>query len=435
MRILTLHATYFTGHWRREHDVRTWGLDPYCDLRPTTPVVALGDILRALPAGWTPDLIFLGDDHRLLRVTGLDDAPCPTAMLSLDPVHAAGWQAPLASACDTVFVAQRDCLSVYEQAGASGARWLPLWAPDDLPPPEAGKSYGVAFVGALDRETHRERVALLGALRARLPLYAVAGPYADVFARAMIVLNDGARGELNGRVFEALGCGAFLLTPRTGNGLLDLFADGQELVTYPRGDVEALVATAARYLNDERVRTAIGERGRARVQAGHCERHRAAEVLAHAARPAAPRPSTVRSAGAARAYCQLAHEAGRLVGVFPGEPLYPRLRAAYLDAAAALAAGPRLAEPDRRAVAGLVALTSGRTDEAVAHLALAAEQGGQLEDRLGRIEAFVCAGDLRRARAEAETLCAAHPDYELGPALVASLGALAAPEGPEEARP
>jgi hypothetical protein len=60
-------------------------------------------------------------------------------------------------------------------------------------------------------------------------------------------------------------------------------------------------------------------------------------------------------------------------------------------------------------------------------LGIAAEQGGRVEDLLGRIEALVYAGDLRRARAAAETLCAVHPDYQLGPALLASLGALAEP--------
>ena len=99
---------------------------------------------------------------------------------------------------------------------------------------DTAKRYDVSFVGSLDARLHPDRVALLDALRGRLPLHVAEGPYADVFTHSRIVLNQTVRGDLNARVFEALACGALLLTERTGNGLLDLFADGEELVTYAR---------------------------------------------------------------------------------------------------------------------------------------------------------------------------------------------------------
>jgi hypothetical protein len=211
-----------------------------------------------------------------------------------------------------------------------------------------------------------------------------------------------------------MACGALLLTERTGNGLLDLFADGEELLTYPRGDADAVVATAERYLVSERERAAIAERGRARVRAAHLESHRAGEVLARLADPVPARTAAVRFAGVARAYCLLAHYVHRLHEVLPGDARLPRLRDGYLGAASELARSRALEEPDRSAVLGLLALERGETARALAHLAFAAEHGGRPEDHLARIEALVRAGELRRARDAVAVLTAAHPAYDLG---------------------
>src|SRR5262249_15456032 len=147
------------------------------------------------------------------------------------------------------FVAQRDYLP-----GFDGARWLPLWAPDDVPAPAAEKRWDIAFVGSLKPSFHPERVDFLHAVAARMPLHATEGAWAEVFPHSRIVLNQTVRGDLNARVFEAMGSGALLLTEHTGNGLLELFGDGTELVTYRRGDVDATIDLARHYLGDERRR-------------------------------------------------------------------------------------------------------------------------------------------------------------------------------------
>jgi hypothetical protein len=423
MRILELHSPYFRALWRREHDVLCWGAHPECDVRQAVPAPALADVLAALPPGWTPDLIVFGDDCRLLGVTGLEDAPCPTAMISVDAHHNAGWHAPMAAAFDHVFVAQKDYIPAFETDGAARVHWFPCWAPDDCPPPAAAKRYEVAFVGTLDPRLNAERVALIDALRPRLPLHAAEGDYRHVFPAARVVLNQTVRGDLNARVFEAMACGAFLLTERTGNGLLDLFAEGEHLVTYPRGDVEAIVRLATRWAAADAERAAVAERGRAAVRAAHLECHRAAELLRRVAADRTRAADAVRRAGAARAYCQLAYYARRLDEHFPAD-VYPALRQRYLAAADRLAADPHLGETDRRAVLGLVALERGRTPEALDHLGWAAEHGGRVEDHVVRIEALLRLGDLGAARRAAETLRAAHPAYAAGDAVVAGLALL-----------
>ena len=428
MRILELHAPYFRALWRRDHEVLSWGQQAHCDIRTPLAIVRLPQVLESLPAGWEPDLILFGDDSRPLQVLGLERAPCPLVMLSIDAHHHVGWHAPLAVAFDLVFVAQRDLLPAFEAAGAAGARWLPLWAPDDLPRPRTQKSFQIAFVGSLNPAFHANRVALLGKLRHRLPLHAAEGAYADVFTRSRIVLNETVKGDLNSRVFEAMACGAMLLTEGTGNGLLELFADGEELVTYSRGDAEAVVERATYYLGAEAERAAIAAHGCERVRAGHLESHRAQSVLQRVAdHLPARRPAAARHAGLARAYCALAERVRRYAEVAPvARPLSDMLRREYLAEATALAIGTSMEEPDRSAILGMVALERGDLSGAEAHLAWVVDHGGSLEDRLMHIAALLERGSVTRARDAAGALCAAHPGFAEGRSLSARLSALAA---------
>lgn len=426
MRILELHAPYFRAQLRRDHDVLSWGLDPHCDLVGTAPVTRLSDVLGALPPGWEPDAIILGDDSRPLGVLGLEDAPCPVMLLSIDAHHHAHWHAPVASACALAFVAQSDYLPTFAAAGAI-ARWLPLWAPDDLPPPSPSPRHQMAFVGSLDARFHPERVALLDALRPRLPLHVATGPYADVFTHSRIVLNQTVGGDLNARVFEAMACGALLLTERTTNGLLTLFADGEDLATYPRGNADAVVAEATRWLADEPSRARVAARGRERVRAEHCERHRA-DTIAEAVVSLPPSPDrAARHAGLARAYCLLAS------WVREYGDAEPRARAAadaahpaYLEAASALALGDAMPEPARSAVVGLVALETGDVRRAQAQLGWVVRNGGSVHDHLALIAAHLRADAPGRALDEATALCATHPEYAGGPAVRDELARLVA---------
>lgn len=76
------------------------------------------------------------------------------------------------------------------------------------------------------------RVAFLASLAERVPLDYREGYYKDSLPHAKIILNEAINDDVNFRIFESLMCGGLLLTPLTGNGLLDLFVEGEHLVTY-----------------------------------------------------------------------------------------------------------------------------------------------------------------------------------------------------------
>jgi hypothetical protein len=100
-----------------------------------------------------------------------------------------------------------------------------------------------------------------------------------VLARSKIVLNrhiDVAEGYANNmRMFEATGTGALLLTESAGN-LADLFAAGDEVVTYRDGD--ELVARLRDLADDDDRRRAIAAAGQARTLREHTYERRMGEL-------------------------------------------------------------------------------------------------------------------------------------------------------------
>ena len=132
------------------------------------------------------------------------------------------------------------------------------------------------FVGTVNPELNPARCSFLAEVKQYFPgLHCTTGNFAALFPKARLVLNECARGELNFRIFEALGCGACLLTPDIGPALADLFTDGKELVLYPAHDAKTLATQASALLRDDDRRAAIAAAGLAAVDAGHRASHRA----------------------------------------------------------------------------------------------------------------------------------------------------------------
>jgi len=99
----------------------------------------------------------------------------------------------------------------------------------------------------------------------------------EIFNQAKIVFNKTFSGDLNFRVFEALSCGAFLITDRTENGLRDLFKDGEHLAMYD--NLKDLEDKIGYYLSHEDEREKIAACGQKEVHGKHTFYHRAKTML------------------------------------------------------------------------------------------------------------------------------------------------------------
>lgn len=191
---------------------------------------------------------------------------------------------------DHLFVAQKDFLPRYEAAGCRRVHWLPLaHDPAIHRPLGLPKRRGIVFVGNPWPGTERGQVIERMRREADMEVaWAYQLDMVRAFNEARIVFNRSLSGDVNMRVFEALGCGAFLLTDRCANGFEELFRVGEELVGY--GSVDEALELTRHYLASDADREAIAARGHARAVADHTYDARARAILREALGFEAPRP-------------------------------------------------------------------------------------------------------------------------------------------------
>lgn len=314
MRIVNLHNTAFVSTFRKlGHDVLSIGTTPDCEVRLSEPL-SCKRLLELLHArGLRPDLVFWCDGCQVPWIFGIETLPAVTVGFSIDQ-YMHPWHVPYSAAFDAFFVAQKDYLPLFEAAPTGRpAAWMPLFCdPAEDRDPGAARDIPVSFVGTLDGAVNAARRPFLAAFRKRAPLYATTGRYQPVFGRSRLVLNQSAAGELNFRLFQAMACGAAVLTEDTGNGLAELFTPGRDVLTYRRGDPADAARVALAALADPGL-AQLAAAGRRRVLARHTVAARARLVLDTAARRAtagAPKERLVRLPAVrrevAKAYAMLA---------------------------------------------------------------------------------------------------------------------------------
>ena len=157
------------------------------------------------------------------------------------------------------------------------AKWLPLGCNPRLHrklPVE--RIYDTTFVGAI----YPDRQKLIDQIRRFYPVRTFSAygvNMALVFNISRININLGiGQGGINHRVFEALGCGGFLLTNRPDSEEeVALFEDKKHLVYW-----DDPVSQVGYYLEHPEEAEAIAEAGMQEVLAKHTVMHRMAEILA-----------------------------------------------------------------------------------------------------------------------------------------------------------
>ncbi|MDR3357591.1 MAG: glycosyltransferase [Desulfovibrio sp.] len=228
-------------------------------------------------AGFTPDVLVVADKSRPPFVLGVENFPCLTVFYSVDS-HIHSWQPRYAQAFDVCLFSLLDHRERFVTPTLPPERvfWSPPFAkssdrPDDARP----KIWDCLFVGTVNDNTPR-RAAFLRALGKQLPgLHCTRGDYRELYPRGRVVLNYAEHGDLNFRVFEAMGCGACLVTPRVRHGLTRLFVDGEHLVGYVPDDVDDALRRIDFLLKNPDIVRHIGAAALEKIDAAHRARHRA----------------------------------------------------------------------------------------------------------------------------------------------------------------
>lgn len=199
---------------------------------------------------------------------GINAASFPTACIIGDTHRDLPARITLARFFDHVFLYQRNHRDAFTEHPAGHVHWLPyacdLTVFRDL---NMARDLDVAFVGKVDSA----RSAMLEQLGRRWRLneqrYYLQHEIPEVYSRAKIVVNVPVGGDLNFRVFEALSCGAMLLTQRAPNGQETLFQEGVHYAGFD--DDRELIEKVTYYLEHDEERCAIAAAGRREVEARH----------------------------------------------------------------------------------------------------------------------------------------------------------------------
>lgn len=229
-------------------------------------------------AGWEPEVVVVADKSRPPFVLGMEDFPCLTVFYAVDS-HIHSWYPHYAQGFDICLVSLRDHLPLFanKRLHESSLLWSPPFARnEDMPVEGAAPQWDCLFVGSVDPVVTPKRLQFFDELKQSVPgLHVTHGNYRQLFSSGRVLVNHCEGDDLNFRVFEALGCGGCLVTPRIGHGMCELFVDGEHLVMYAPGDAMDAAAKINFLLADKELTNYIAETGMALVNAKHRALHRA----------------------------------------------------------------------------------------------------------------------------------------------------------------
>jgi hypothetical protein len=235
------------------------GYDPFTSLRSI-----------ANEAGFEPDLFLYIEPNGLIP-RGMEQAPFPTACILCDTHQDLNARLNLARFFDHVFLYHRNYLKYFNEHPAGHIHWHPYACDLALFHAKSGeRDLDVAFVGKLMTRTTNRKV-IIDRIRERWKVneerFYKQVEIPEVYSRAKIVLNFPLADDLNFRTFEAMSCGALLLTRRVANGQEILFEENTHFVAF--GGDQELFEKVDYYLLHPQEREKIANAGYAEIQKSH----------------------------------------------------------------------------------------------------------------------------------------------------------------------
>jgi hypothetical protein len=263
--------------------IEAWHLEnmrlPIRDLNiPVVNAIDMATLVKRLPTDMLPDLYFWVESINGYFPKNLDALRRPKACYLIDSHLNLHWHMEWAKQFDHVFIAQREYLQAFRDAGNRSVHWLPLGCdPDIHRKTTTTKEHVVGFVGSLNDD---RRVKLLSSIERAFPVAckrAFWEDMADVFSRSRIIFNNAVKNDLNMRVFEALSTGSFLLTDLAqSSGQDELFRAGEDLGVYTD---DAITEAVSYYLEHDDERELIAQHGQQIIHNGHTYAHRLEDMF------------------------------------------------------------------------------------------------------------------------------------------------------------
>jgi glycosyltransferase involved in cell wall biosynthesis/predicted SAM-dependent methyltransferase len=239
------------------------------------------DLLAGMPQDFSPDLFLFVDSGPRHIEPDIDVIDAPKIAWLIDSHVNFDSRLSMARYFDCVFLAQKEQVQPFRDAGIAQVEWLPLACSPELHAiAPCDRDLDVAYVGSFSAEESGRRAELLRGVGEHYPNHFMGRAWpaelAKIYARAKIVVNAAVGNDVNMRVFEALASGALLLTD-AAEGLHDLFRDGEHLVVY-HSEAD-LYEKLDYYLAHPAEREAIAAAGRAEVLAKHTYARRMEQML------------------------------------------------------------------------------------------------------------------------------------------------------------
>jgi glycosyltransferase involved in cell wall biosynthesis len=214
--------------------------------------------------------LFLYIEPQGIIPPGIEHADFNTACVLCD-VHRdlasrQGW----ARFFDHVFIYHRNYLEAFREHPEGHVYWLPYACDLEFCKPlGVPRDLDIAFIGQSIPGSGRARILSELSRRYKInePRYYLQEEISLVYSRAQIVLNLPLGDDLNFRTFEAMSCGAMLLTRRIANGQEVLFQEGVHFEAF--SDEKELFDKIDYYLAHPQEREAIAAAGLAEVRQHH----------------------------------------------------------------------------------------------------------------------------------------------------------------------
>ena len=243
---------------------------------------SLKPILKTL--GIDPDLcIFVEGGEMDVFPVDISELPGVKVWWGIDTPYAPGKHRNINRLFDIAFLAQMNYVEQFIKEGQINVRWLPLAFPDYAHLSQSTeRSIDIAYVGTLDRRSYSNRARLLDLVRDSVANTVVETQTPDemlkTYSKAKLVFNFSLADDLNMRYFEAIGCGAILVTNRIANpGVEQIFKLNKNIFFYETD--QELIATIESLLDNPSFISKQARLNSQLVAEKHLYTHRADEIL------------------------------------------------------------------------------------------------------------------------------------------------------------